>query len=124
MSNSFVTIAQFPSEIEAKLLADRLLEAGFHPRLANDQLQRALGTVYAYTNSVWVQVPEEEASNAQEIAATKLPTLSENQERDLEAEADALAVCPACGAEGVDYAETNGGIAGTCSACGHRWTLE
>lgn len=124
MSVTFVTIAQLPSEIEAKLLADRLQEAGFHPRLANDQLQRALGTVYAYANSVWVQVPEDEASNAQEIAARKQPSLTDAESAELDDEAEALARCPACRAESVDYAETHGWIVGTCAACGHRWTLE
>jgi hypothetical protein len=122
MSVAFVTIAQFPSEIEAKLLADRLQEAGFHPILANNQIYNVRGTAgLAY---VWVQVPEDEASNAQEIAARKQPSLTDAESAELDDEAAALARCPACHAESVDYAETNGWIVGTCAACGHRWTLE
>ena len=124
MSESLVTIGQFPSEIEAQLLADRLRDAGFHPILANNQLQRALGSVYAYSNSVWVQVPEGEASNAQELAAQKLPALSDADELALEDEADALALCPKCHSENIEYAEAGSWILGNCPACGHRWTLE
>jgi Zn ribbon nucleic-acid-binding protein len=124
MSVTFVTVDRFASETEAHVLVMRLRDAGLHPFVANTQLQGAKGSAGFGQVYLWVQVPEEELSAAQEIAAAKLPALSDEDELSMAEQAEALARCPACHAESVDYAETNGWIVGTCAACGHRWTLE
>ena len=71
-----------------------------------------------------MQVPEAEVSDAQEIAAKKLPALSDAESAALDDEADALALCPTCHSEKIEYAESGGKILGVCAACDHRWTLE
>ena len=124
MSITFVTIDRFASEAEAQLLVIRLRDAGLHPYVANTHLQGSKGAVAFAQAYIWVQVPEEEVSDAQEIAAKKLPPLTDAESADLEAEADALALCPECQSERVEYAESGGKILGVCTACTHRWTLE
>ncbi len=122
MSQPFVTVGQFPSEAQAQLLLIRLHDAGIPARLANNQVHN-VRDLAGYAAYVWVQVAPENASQAQEIAARKLPELSGDELQDLDDEADALACCPACGAPEPEYAEDAGQIAGHCNGCNHRWTL-
>ncbi len=122
MNEPFVTVGQFPSEAQAQLLLIRLHDAGIPARLANNQIHN-IRDLAGYAAYVWVQVAPTHASQAQEIAARKLPDLSDHELQDLDTEADALAHCPACGAPEPEYAEDSGKIWGHCSGCDHRWTL-
>jgi SPOR domain len=122
MNEPFVTVGQFPSEAQAQLLVIRLGDAGIPARLANNQIHN-IRDLTGYGAYVWVQVAPENTSQAQEIAAHRLPELSDTELQDLDAEADALAACPACGAAEPEYTEDAGQITGHCAACDHRWTL-
>jgi hypothetical protein len=122
MSEPFVTVGQFPSEAQAQLLVIRLEGAGIPARLANNQVHH-VRDLAGYAAYVWVQVAPNHASQAQEIAARRLPELSDAESEQLDAEADALAACPACGANEPEYTEDDGQITGHCAACDHRWTL-
>jgi hypothetical protein len=122
MNEPFITVGQFPSEAQAQLLVMRLADAQIPARLANNQIHN-VRDLAGYAAYVWVQVAPEHASQAQEIAGRRLPDLSDDELQDLDAEADALARCPACDAPEPEYAEDAGQIVGHCATCGHRWTL-
>ena len=122
MSVTFVTVDRFATETEAHVLVMRLRDAGLHPFVANTQLQGSKGGGIFGEAHLWVQVPQEELSDAQEIAASKLPALSDEDEFAMNEQAEALARCPACGADKVDYTEDERLDRG--KLCGLRLSLD
>ena len=124
MSTNLETIGRFSTEAEAEFLVMRLRDKGITAHIANQFTHTLSGAVPFTTADIWVQVASEDVSQAQEIAAQKLPDLDESEAAALEAAAEELATCPNCGADSPEYIEDGGQILGSCPACGHRWALE
>ncbi|MGC4045965.1 MAG: DUF2007 domain-containing protein [Armatimonas sp.] len=123
MSLNLETVARFPNAAEAEFLVIRLRDKGIHAHIANQFTHTLKGAIPFGITDLWVQVAPEDLSQAQEIAAQKLPDLDASDAAALEDAADMLATCPNCGADSPEYSEEDGGIVGTCAACGHRWRL-
>lgn len=125
---NLVTVAQCWTEVEAELLRSRIERAGIRCHLANQQIRGASGGAMTGYHAVyvWVQVAEGDVERARQIVAAPAPELSDDEEQDLDALAEAAGHCPVCGSEEVAFEETfaGGSVKGRCLACRHHWLLE
>jgi hypothetical protein len=117
-----VTIAQVRSETEAQFALLRLTDAGIVARLANRNIH-AVRDMAGYAAYIWVQVAEPDAERARAVLAEPLPELSVGDEIAMTLEAEALARCPECGKEDVEYSHDGVRTVARCSACRATWRL-